>query len=102
MKSIFEVKQRQALNKDDPVRQGNKLRTYSQFKQKFTYEIYLNFDKNYRKRQIITQLRCSAHRLDIETGRYNVNEKIDVENRICKQCCANEVEDEEHFVPIKV
>ncbi len=32
------------------------------------------------------------------SGRHNVNGKIDVENRICNQCCANEVEDEEHFV----
>ncbi len=73
MKSIFQAKRRHALNKNDPVRQGNKLRTYPRFKQKFTYEIYLDVDKNYRKRQIITQIRCSAHRLEIETGRYKVN-----------------------------
>ncbi len=56
-------------------------------------------DKNYHKRQIITKIRSSAHRLEIETERYNVNRKIDVQNHICKQyCCSNEVEDEEHFV----
>ncbi len=43
MKSIFEAKWRQALNKNDPVRQGDKLQTYSRFKQKFTCEIYLDF-----------------------------------------------------------
>ncbi len=57
MKSIFEAKWRKTLNKSDPVRQGNKLRTYSRFKQKFTYEIYLDFDKNYSERHKITGLR---------------------------------------------
>ncbi len=83
MKSIFEAKWRQTLNNNGPVRQRKQLQTYFRFKQKFTFEIYLDFDNNYHKRHIITKIRCSEHRLEIETGRYNVNGITDVENRIC-------------------
>ena len=83
MKSMFEAKWRQTLNSNGPVRQRKQLQTYSRFKQKVTFKIYLDFDNNYHKRHIITKIRCSEHRLEIETGRYNVNGIIDVENRIC-------------------
>ena len=42
-------------------------------------------------------LRMSAHRLAIETGRH-VKPKISKEERICKNCALEEVEDESHFL----
>ncbi len=61
-----------STKQNDPVRQGNELRTYSRFKQKFTYKIYVDFNKNYRKRQIITKIRCSAHIRLEKTGKLNL------------------------------
>jgi hypothetical protein len=39
-------------------------------------------------------MRISDHVLEIERGRYN---KINSEQRICRQCHLNVIEDEEHF-----
>jgi hypothetical protein len=39
-------------------------------------------------------MRISDHALEIERGRYN---KINREQRICRQCHLNAIEDEEHF-----
>ena len=39
----------------------------------------------------------SAHKLEIERGRYTIP-KTAVENRICKQCNCEAVEDEEHLL----
>jgi len=40
------------------------------------------------------RMRISDHVLEIETGRYN---KINREQRICRQCHLNVIEDEGHF-----
>jgi hypothetical protein len=45
----------------------------------------------------ITELRISAHCLNIKRGRYN-KPKIPIEERFCKLCA--EVETEEHFFDI--
>ena len=42
----------------------------------------------------IVKMRISDHILEIERGRYN---KINREQRICRQCHLNVIEDEEHF-----
>jgi hypothetical protein len=39
-------------------------------------------------------MRISDHVLEIERGRYN---KINREQRICRQCYLNVIEDQEHF-----
>ena len=39
-------------------------------------------------------MRISDHGLEIERGRYN---KINREQRMCRQCHLNVIEDEEHF-----
>jgi hypothetical protein len=39
-------------------------------------------------------MRISDHALEIERGRYN---KINREQRICRQCHLNVIEDDEHF-----
>ena len=76
----------------------NKLRTYSKFKTIFKQEEYLNI-KDFKMRSILTHFRISAHKLEIETGRYVItNPKTPLENRLCKQCNLSEIEDEEHFL----
>jgi hypothetical protein len=40
------------------------------------------------------EMRISDHVLEIERGRYN---KINREQRICRQCHLNVIENEEHF-----
>ena len=63
---------------------------------KHTYncETYLKID-NFENRRALTKLRTSNHRLAIETGRWTKTER---ENRLCKQCTQNEIEDENHFL----
>ena len=71
-----------------------KLRTYSSFKQRFSKEIYLTDIKDKKVRTFFTKFRISAHRLNIETGRYR---NIPVDQRLCKCCTYGVVEDEVHF-----
>ena len=56
--------------------------------------MYLNLD-NIRHRTATTKLRISCHKLHIETGRYN---RTPLEERICRHCNLNTIEDEEHLV----
>lgn len=83
-------------SKSSDINSGNKLRTYATFKCQFSCESYLNVLK-FRERQALSKFRTSAHKLEIERGRYTVP-KTPVCNRICKQCNTGLVEDEEHFL----
>ena len=47
------------------------------------------------KRKLFTQLRISAHALNIETGRYK---GLQADRRVCNQCPGNLMENEEHFM----
>ena len=49
----------------------------------------------YYQRKAIAKLRCSNHVLEIEKGRHK---KTLSENRLCKACNQNEIEDENHFL----
>jgi hypothetical protein len=51
-------------------------------------------NSNFENRKLIVKMRISYHALEIERGRYN---KINREQRICRQCHLNAIEDEEHF-----
>ena len=83
---------------DNNKKGGNKLRTYRIIKTNIAYESYLNMRK-FEKRKYITQFRVSAHKLKIETGRYNSNNAyINPEDRLCMQCSLNTKEDEFHFL----
>ena len=95
LKSIYCQKWQEALLSNP---ESNKLRTYSKFKTNFQLEPYLLTTKNYEKRRIFTQLRISAHDLHIETGRYTKPAKTPVNNRICRFCDKNQIEDEFHVV----
>ena len=72
-----------------------KLRTYKLFKTQFNEEKYLNTIKNKDWKICLTKFRVSAHNLLIETGRHH---NIKAEDRICKHCNLNEIEDEKHFL----
>ena len=70
-----------------------KLSLYSDIKQKFDIEPYMNLP--FRDRQIISKIVSSSHTLQIETGRHR---DIPREDRLCKLCNLKQVEDEEHFM----
>ena len=50
---------------------SSKLNFYGEIKEKYTFEKYLDFIDNRQHKAALTKLRISAHRLHIETGRYN-------------------------------
>ena len=77
---------------------GFKLRTYAQFKTTFNLENYLLSIKCINSRNLLTKLQISAHDLLIETGRYTKPKKTPVENRLCRVCKSNNIEDEPHFI----
>ena len=57
---------------------------------RFGYKNYLNCIKNDKHRISLTRLRCSAHKLAIEEGRFG---NIEQSERKCKFCQMNVVED---------
>ena len=73
-----------------------KLTTYLFLKTNFKLEKYLTLVKKYEYRKSICKLGTSVHRLFIETGRYTNN--IPRNERICKNCINQEIEDETHFL----
>ena len=88
---FFEIDSKMKISK-------GKLLFFGQLKQKFGYEEYLNLP-NVANRKAITQLRLSAHKLEIEIGRYKVKGKnTDKKDRICQYCRSGEVESELHFI----
>jgi superfamily II helicase len=74
---------------------NGKLTTYLFLKTNFKLEKYLTLVKKYEYRKSICKLRTSAYRLFIETGRYT---NIPRNERICKNCANQEIEDETHFL----
>ena len=68
-------------------------RTYCLFNCDLKFANYLSAVKILNHRKAVAQLRCSSHRLAIETGRWLGRELI---YRICPSC--KTLEDEKHFV----
>lgn len=62
----------------------------------FYYQHYLNLVKVKKYRFALCRLRCSSHRLEIESGRWHKPVKTPIENRKCKHCKI--VENEFHFL----
>ena len=83
-----------SIEQEAVIKQG-KLRTFALFKPFFQKEIYLEIVKDVHKRKCLTQLRVSAHGLEIESGRYK---KKSASERLCKCCNLNAVEEEVHFL----
>lgn len=77
------------------LRNSSKLSTYNQIKHIFEQEKYLNCVKNIQHRNALSRFRCSAHRLNIEEGRYR---NLEREQRICMKCNMNTLENEYHFL----
>ena len=71
-----------------------KLLFLKQTKEIHNFESYLRIN-NFENRRAITKLRTSSHKLEIETGRWN---KIPRDQRICKNCILNKIEDENHLL----
>lgn len=81
-------------------REDSKLRTYKEFKQEVQLENYLLTIKDITKRKQFRRLRISSHQLHIETGRHRKPRKTPVDERICRLCNLNVVEDEKHFIMV--
>jgi len=73
-----------------------KMRTYNTFKSDFAYEDYLDMS-NQKHCRALARLRISAHRLQIERGRYTTP-LTPAEHRLCKKCALTEIEDEFHLL----
>ena len=71
-----------------------KLSFYGTQKEIFHKELYLNI-KNSKNRKVISEFRLSAHKLEIESGRYEHKNR---EERKCKCCNLGAIEDEQHFI----
>ena len=76
-------------------RSKGKLRTFALFKSNFEKELYLETVDDIYKRKCLTRFKISAHRLEVESGRYK---KQPVSDRICKFCKLDQIEDEIHFL----
>jgi len=85
-------------NRKDPNAR-NKLRFYRTFKTSFGQCEYLTRIKNGQMRRNFTKLRISDHQLHIEKGRYIAGaNRLPADERFCKVCGTNNVEDEIHFL----
>jgi len=65
------------------------------FKNVFSYDMYLDFINNDKRRKTLTRFRLSLHSLSIETGRYN---GITRKERKCALCTQNVCESEYHIL----
>ena len=90
----FKANLTKTLSKSSDTNQG-KLRNYAYFKTIFQKETYLSIINNVDIRKCSMSFRKSAHKLEIEVGRYK---KMPALNKICKICLSGEVEDERHLI----
>ena len=64
-------------------------------KQNFCAENYVELNLKKQIRSVITQLRAGCLPIEIELGRYQT---IPRDQRLCKQCTQNHIENELHFI----
>ena len=74
---------------------GNKLRLYRLFKERMTPDAYTQQGMSRNLRQLLAKFRSGTLPIAIETGRY---QGIQLEDRICKFCATNKIEDEIHVL----
>ena len=72
-----------------------KLRFYIRFKESLTVESYVKYNLSPSQRSLTAQFRMGILPLEVETGRFQGNK---LEERICKLCNTDSVEDEFHFL----
>lgn len=83
---------------DDRNKQnGNKLRSYRTFKDKLEVENYVKLNMPWYKKRYYAMLRAGCLPLEIEKGRFR-KPPTPLNERICKLCELNVVEDEHHFI----
>ena len=93
-KTLLENYENMFLEKLRSFNINNKLFLYScKIKTNYIIEPFIE-NSNFENRKLIVKMRISDHVLKIERGRYN---KINREQRICRQCYLNVIEDEEYF-----
>ncbi len=79
----------------EEIQSKPKLRTYMLFKEEFGIENYVKFHMSKRNRSLLAQFRLGILPLNIEIGRYS---NMPVNERLCKLCNTNNVENEYHFL----
>ena len=87
----------------ESISTNSKMKTLSLLKKEPGRETYLSEVTNSKHRSALSKLRLSAHKLEIETGRYTRPQVTPPESRFCTYCqyLGNEVvEDETHFMVI--
>lgn len=77
------------------INNSTRLQTYCVFKHTFESEKYLNVITENKYKVALSRFRISSHSLLIETGRYDGTPR---EQRICRSCTMNKLEDEYHFL----
>lgn len=82
---------------DSRQENGNKLRTYRLYKTELQTEVYVKLKMDRSHRRILSKFRSGSLPLNIETGRYS-KPKVPLNERICKLCSKNVLEDEMHFL----
>ena len=73
-----------------------RLEFYQTINSNFSPAKYIDLP-NFKMRKTIAKLRCSSHCLEIEKGRHR---NIPRDERLCKMCTNNVIEDEEHFLVV--
>ena len=77
------------------VNNMSKLRTFKLVKSAFQTEPYIKMCLSRKQRSVIARMRCGTFPLEVEKGRYR---NVPANQRICKMCNSNAIEDETHFL----
>jgi hypothetical protein len=94
---IFSDKTKENIRKDwsEKVENKPKLRLYKTFKSELKTEMYVSSNISRSERSFLAQLRFGILPIHIETGRFT---RKPIEERTCKICNSDIIEDEEHFL----
>ena len=98
IRSAFDLFWKDEVSKDKLDENGinhNKLQFYSNLKNSFTREPYIDCALSRNQRSWISRLRSSSSRLGIELGRYK---HIPRSSRTCLYCLSGEIDDERHLL----
>ena len=99
LRSVFDKQFVSVLYNDERTNNdGNKLRTFRQFKNSIGEEPYLSLIKNTNIRKNLCKLRISAHNLPVEAGRHRRNGKVPLTERKCEQCQTEAIGNEFHLI----
>ena len=89
---IYDTEKQNMLAK---LSNSNKCILYQHLIDNVCLQYYLTKPINHVFKRYITMFRISAHKLSIEKGRHS---GIARDNRLCKCCSRNDIEDEYHFI----